>query len=59
MKVQGTLGVDSRVEGQLDADHLILGESAVVKGKIKAKRPIIGSTIDGSTQRTKMFGLCP
>ena len=29
VNVQGTLGVDSRVEGQLDADRLILSESAV------------------------------
>jgi cytoskeletal protein CcmA (bactofilin family) len=47
LNVQGTLRVDGRVEGQLDADYLILSESAVVKGEVKAKRLIIGGTIDG------------
>ena len=48
LNVQGTLRVDGRVEGQLDADHLILSESAVVKGEIKAKSLIVAGTIDGS-----------
>ena len=47
LNVQGTLRIDGRVEGQLDADYLILSESAVVKGEVKAKRLIIGGTIDG------------
>src|SRR5512136_2364047 len=48
LNVQGTLRIDGRIEGQLDADHLILSESAVVKGEVKAKRLIVGGTVDGS-----------
>lgn len=46
--VQGTLRIDGRIEGQLEADHLILSESAVVKGEVKAKRLIVGGIVDGS-----------
>jgi cytoskeletal protein CcmA (bactofilin family) len=54
LNVQGTLRVDGRVEGQLDADHLILSESAVVTGEIKAKRLIVGGTVDGSIDAQEM-----
>ncbi len=47
LKVEGTLRVDGTIDGQLDADYVILGESAVVIGVIKAKRIIIGGKIDG------------
>ena len=56
LNVQGTLRVDGRVEGQLDADYLILSESAVVKGEIKAKRLIVGGTIDGCIRAQELVG---
>ena len=48
LNAKGTLRVDGMVDGQLDADYVILSESAVVKGTIKAKKVIIGGKIDGS-----------
>ena len=54
LNVQGTLRVDGRVEGQLDADYLILSESAVVKGEIKAKRLIVGGTVEGSIRAQEL-----
>ena len=45
LKVKGTLRVDGVVEGQLDADYVILSETAEVKGEIKAKKIIIGGKI--------------
>jgi cytoskeletal protein CcmA (bactofilin family) len=54
LNVQGTLRVDGRVDGQLDADFVILSESAVVKGEIKAKKIIIGGTIDGSIRAQEL-----
>jgi len=48
LNIKGTLRVDGMVDGKLDADYLILSESAVVKGIIKAKKIIIGGKIDGS-----------
>ena len=54
LKVDGTLRVDGTVDGQLEADHVILTESAVVKGTIKAKKIIIGGKIDGNVRAQEL-----
>jgi cytoskeletal protein CcmA (bactofilin family) len=54
LNVQGTLRIDGRVEGKLGADYLVLSESAVVKGEVKAKRLIVGGTIDGSVDAQEL-----
>jgi cytoskeletal protein CcmA (bactofilin family) len=54
LNVQGTLRVDGRIEGHVDADHLVLSESAVVKGEVRAKRLIIGGTVDGSVDAQEL-----
>jgi cytoskeletal protein CcmA (bactofilin family) len=48
LNVDGTLRVDGTVEGYLDADNVILSESAEVKGEIKAKKIIIGGKMEGN-----------
>lgn len=47
LSVKGTLRIDGMVDGELDADCVILSESAVVKGMIRAKKIIVGGRIDG------------
>jgi cytoskeletal protein CcmA (bactofilin family) len=54
LKVKGTLRVDGTVEGQLDADYVILSETAEVKGEIKAKKIIIGGKIDGNVRAQEL-----
>jgi cytoskeletal protein CcmA (bactofilin family) len=54
LNVRGTLRVDGTVEGQLDADYLILSESAEVKGEIKAKKIIIGGKMDGKVRAQEL-----
>ena len=54
LKVKGTLRVDGTVEGQLDADYVILSETAEVKGEIKAKKIIIGGKMDGSARAQEL-----
>jgi cytoskeletal protein CcmA (bactofilin family) len=54
LTVKGTLRVDGTVEGQLEADYVILGESAVVKGEVKAKKIIIGGKVDGDVRSQEM-----
>ena len=54
LKVKGTLRVDGTVEGQLDADYVILSETAEVKGEIKAKRVIIGGKMDGNARAQEL-----
>ena len=54
LNVRGTLRVDCTVEGQLDADNVILGESAEVKGEIRAKKIIIGGKVDGNVRAQEL-----
>jgi cytoskeletal protein CcmA (bactofilin family) len=48
LTVHGTLRVDGRVEGKLNAESAIIGETAVVKGEITAKKIIVGGRIEGN-----------
>ena len=54
LSVKGTLRVDGKVEGQLDADYVILSENAVVKGGVKAKKIIVGGRVDGDVRALEM-----
>jgi len=54
LNVKGTLRVDGVVEGQIDADYVILSETAEVKGEIKAKKIIIGGKIDGNARAQEL-----
>jgi cytoskeletal protein CcmA (bactofilin family) len=48
LNVHGTLRVDGRVDGKLNAESAIIGETAVVKGEITAKKIIVGGRIEGN-----------
>ena len=54
LNVRGTLRVDCTVEGQLDADYVILSEGAEVKGEIKAKKILIGGKMDGNVRAQEL-----
>jgi len=54
LNVKGTLRVDGSVEGQIDADYVILSESAEVTGEIKAKRIIIGGKMEGDARAQEL-----
>ncbi len=54
LTVRGTLRVDCTVEGKLDADNVILSESAQVKGEIKAKTIIVGGKIEGNVHAQEL-----
>ncbi len=48
MNVSGTLRVDGMVHGKLNAECVIVSESAMVKGEIKAKAIIVGGKVEGN-----------
>jgi cytoskeletal protein CcmA (bactofilin family) len=48
MNVSGTLRVDGMVHGKLNADCVIISESAMVKGDIKANAIIVGGKVEGN-----------
>jgi cytoskeletal protein CcmA (bactofilin family) len=45
---KGTLRVDGRVTGNVEADWLIIGEKALVKGDVSAGGVVIGGTLEGN-----------
>ena len=48
LNVKGTLRVDGRVDGRLNAECVILSETAVVKGEVTAKKIMVGGKIEGN-----------
>ncbi len=45
---KGTLRVDGQVEGNIEADWVVLGEKACVKGDIAARGVVIGGRVEGN-----------
>jgi len=54
LSVKGTLRVDGLVEGRLDADCVVLSESARVKGEIQAKKIIVGGKVEGNLRALEL-----
>ena len=48
IRSKGTLRIDGSVEGNVEADWLILGEKANLKGNVSARGIIVGGTIEGT-----------
>ncbi|MBN1548182.1 MAG: polymer-forming cytoskeletal protein [Syntrophaceae bacterium] len=48
IETTGTLRIDGQMEGHVQADWLILGEKASVKGDLSARGIIIGGRIEGN-----------
>ncbi len=48
ISVKGTLRLDGRVNGNVNADWLVLGEGGFIKGEVKANGIIVGGQIEGN-----------
>jgi len=48
IETKGTLRVDGTMEGNVNADWVILGEKASSKGDIKARGIIVGGKVEGN-----------
>ncbi|PIQ45242.1 MAG: hypothetical protein COW04_08615 [Deltaproteobacteria bacterium CG12_big_fil_rev_8_21_14_0_65_43_10] len=48
IKAQGTLRIDGTVEGNIEANWLILGETAHLKGDTVSRGIIVGGRVDGN-----------
>jgi len=55
LKVKGTLRVDGRIDGPLNAECVILTETAVVKGEIIAKKIIVGGKAEGNLRAQEIL----
>ncbi len=45
---KGTIRIDGSVEGNVEADWVVLGEKANVKGDISARGVVVGGRIEGN-----------
>jgi cytoskeletal protein CcmA (bactofilin family) len=54
MNVKGTLRLDGAIEGRVNADWVILSESALVKGDIVAQKIVIGGRVEGNLRAKEL-----
>jgi cytoskeletal protein CcmA (bactofilin family) len=48
IKTKGTLRIDGSLEGNVDADWLILGEKASIKGDVTVRGFVVGGRVEGT-----------
>ena len=48
IKTPGTLRIDGTVEGNIETDWLILGETSHLKGDVTSRGIIVGGRVDGN-----------
>ncbi len=48
LRVIGTLRMEGMVTGKVQADQVILSETAVVRGDIMARRVVVGGVVEGN-----------
>ncbi len=48
ISTKGTLRIDGNVEGNVQADGLIIGDKAYIKGNASATSIVIGGTVEGN-----------
>jgi cytoskeletal protein CcmA (bactofilin family) len=56
---KGTLRIDGTVEGNVEADWLILGEKAGLKGDVAARGIIVGGRIEGNVTAREILEIRP
>ena len=54
---KGTLRVDGTVEGNINADWVVIGETAYVKGDINARGIIVGGRVEGNLRAKEIVEL--
>ncbi len=47
LNVKGTLRVDGRIDGRLNAECVVLSETAEIKGEVMAKKIVVGGRVEG------------
>jgi cytoskeletal protein CcmA (bactofilin family) len=52
---KGTLRIDGTMEGSVNADWLILGEKALLKGDVTARGIVVGGRIEGNLKAKEII----
>jgi len=55
IETKGTLRIDGKLEGNVKADWVILGEKSSVKGDITARGIIVGGSVDGNLRAKEII----
>ncbi len=55
MTVQGTLRIDGKFKGNINADWVVLGESGSITGDIQARCAVIGGTAKGNIRADELI----
>ena len=59
LTAEGILRMDGTVTGKVQADQVILSETAVMKGNIVAKRIIVGGKVEGILRAHDLVEITP
>lgn len=59
IRTRGTLRVDGTLEGNVEADWLILGEKGILKGDVKARGVVVGGKIEGTITSREVLEIRP
>jgi cytoskeletal protein CcmA (bactofilin family) len=52
---KGTLRVDGKMEGNIKADWVIVGEKALIKGDVAARGIVIGGRVEGNLRAEEII----
>ncbi|MDQ7786186.1 MAG: polymer-forming cytoskeletal protein [Thermodesulfovibrionales bacterium] len=55
IETKGTLRIDGKLEGNVQADWVILGEKSSVKGDITARGIIVGGSVEGNLRAKEII----
>lgn len=59
IKTSGTLRVDGSAEGNIEADWVILGDKAFLKGNASARGIIVGGRVEGNLSAEEIIEIKP
>jgi cytoskeletal protein CcmA (bactofilin family) len=55
LRIKGILRLDGAVSGRIQADQVILSETAMIKGEIAARKIIVGGKVEGTLRATDLL----
>lgn len=55
LKIKGILRLDGAVRGKIEADQVILSETAFIKGEIVARKIIVGGNVEGTLRAAEFL----
>ena len=55
LRIKGILRLDGAVTGKIEADQVILSETAYIRGEIAAKRIMVGGVVEGTLKATELL----